>query len=82
MKLSPVEVEWIDSCSYSGWEDAAEKVAVAKPTTCRSVGYLIRRDASALVLVQSADLDDVHGDRYADALAIPAKMVVRVRRLK
>jgi len=81
MKLTPVEVEWLDSCVDSGWHAHDAAFVRAAPTQCTSVGYLIERTKAQLVLAQSVTATD-DGDQIADVLTIPASVVKRVRRLR
>jgi hypothetical protein len=82
LKPQLVEVDWIDSCAHSGWRSFVDARDDSLPSSCRSIGYMLRRDAKVLVLAQSIDATDEGDERFADVLAIPAAVVRRVRRLK
>ncbi len=73
-----VEVEWIDASSKGGWGSVEWYLKNSQPSLCRSTGYLLRKDAKAVTLVQS--LGD-HKDG-TDAIAIPRSCVKRIRYLK
>ena len=71
-----VEVTWMDASSDDDWKDSDdEPVALV---TCRTVGWLIRRDDKRLVVVQTITDDDGRGNEWS----IPAGCVKKVRRLE
>jgi hypothetical protein len=83
MRPKPVEVHWLDSSADGGWHTAEETLARARAMPCTSVGYLLHRDTTTVVLVQSHSPEE--GERleqWADALTIPASTVKKVRALK
>ena len=78
MKRRVVEITWVDARSKGGWSEPAryEKDTVS---ICRSVGYVLSRDQERTVLIQSES--DSTGN-VSDAIAIPARCIKRVKRLK
>ena len=74
-----VEVDWIDSAFHRGWSTLETKQKEMNVAQCRTVGFLIHRDRDKLCI--SSHLADDNVDA-ADALAIPAVAVRRVRILK
>lgn len=76
-RMQLVEVEWIDSAARGRWA-SREDYEKHDIVTCRSVGYVVKRSARAVVLVQSQSAD---GD-CSDGMAIPRAAVTKVRRLK
>jgi hypothetical protein len=83
VKPKPVEVTWQDPSAQGGWRDHEETLSRAQVMDCTSVGYLVQRDETKLVLVQSHSPEQ-HGkdELWADSLAIPAAVVQKVRHLK
>jgi hypothetical protein len=79
-----VEIEWLDSCGYSGWQSRREIdrwIAEGSPlATHRSVGYLFARTAELIVIVQS---EVRYGDQASvnEAMSIPLVAVLAVRHL-
>lgn len=67
-------VEWIDSCSYQGWQDPNEPF---DPMTIQSIGYVVQEDESKIVLSTSLGANGT----YADPIAIPKKCVIQIGRL-
>lgn len=66
-----VEVEWLDSCSYSKWHPIDESKN-AQPMNCRTVGYLIAKDKSRAVVVGSLCAGEDRTDIDAcDRMTIP-----------
>lgn len=75
-----VEVYWIDSVAQSGWHYHDE--FGKEPLKCKSVGYLLSKTKTAVVLVQS-QYDEINIiPRYGEALVIPASCVRKLRNLK
>lgn len=70
-----VEVLWDDSMSHGGWQAPA---AYTWGMACRSIGWLLERTPSHLVLLQS---QNEHG-QVAEALEIPRRAVRQVRVLE
>ncbi len=73
MKL--VEVEWIDSSEFGGWNKPKEwdELIQQEELLCRSVGYLFRDNEHVVILAQS---QSAHGS-VSDMLAIP-KVAVKM----
>ena len=75
---SLVLVTWRDSCSPGRkWQDRDWVKDNYTAVTCRSVGWLVRRDKKDLVLCASYGQPEV-----GDVTAIPSACVVSVKRLK
>jgi hypothetical protein len=72
-----VEVEWVDSSGYSGWQDA-EDAQKNIQTECRSSGYLLRKDKKSVSLVQNVS-DIGHVDMV---MAIPRVAIKSIRILE
>ncbi len=71
-----VEIEWDDaSTSKFGWENISV-YRTQEVVTCRSVGYLIRKDAKQVVIVQTqaGNQNDVMRE-----IAIPRGMVKKIK---
>ena len=81
-----VEVEWLDSVSWSGWRARAEREAKATvdEQRHRSVGYVLADNEHGLMLAR--DLSDWPEDgepqACADVLLIPRAVVVKVKELR
>ena len=75
--MKVVEVTWIDSAFHRGWGTLTEKQRDMRISHCRTVGYLLHRDADMLKIAQSLGDDD----SAADGIAIPAVAVTKVRTL-
>jgi hypothetical protein len=78
-KYPLVEIEWTDSCSSNGWGTPERHMSKYTISRCRSVGYLIERNAKHVIVSQS--LSDDTGNA-AEVLAVPASCIKRLRRLK
>jgi hypothetical protein len=72
-----VEVEWDDACGRTGWRPA-EEYARENGVRTRSVGYRVRNDRDAVVLLQSQAMNG----NYNDSIVIPRSMVRKVRVLR
>lgn len=77
-KPTIVEIEWVDSCSVGGWH-RPEHFTEASIANCRTVGYILERTSRHIVVVQNYG-DDTRN--VGEGMAIPAKAIKRVRRLK
>jgi hypothetical protein len=75
MKL--VEIEWIDSCSYRGWQKGDFHLDI-DPLPCKTIGYLVRDDKVCMTVVQTVSADDAR----AESMTIPRACVKKVRCLK
>lgn len=76
--IPAVEVEWLDSASREGWTSATTGEVIIDPIKCYTVGYLIHKDRSKVVLIQS--LSD---SNFVDQiLVIPRGMIVSIETLK
>ena len=74
-----VEVEWRDSASFHGWGTTGYyDERGSDPSVCRTVGYLLKKDANEVFLVMSrSDNNNVN-----DSMTIPRECVLRIRYLK
>lgn len=59
-------VVWQDTETDSGWEDISEGTK-ARPRICHSVGWLVHRDESCVILAQT-----IHEDQMNGRICIPA----------
>jgi hypothetical protein len=77
--MALVEVTWVDSHASGGWRSDAEWTKHLdpdeSPLTCRSAGYLYRRDRRVVVLMQSQSASG----QLSDAMQIPTPAVLSVR---
>lgn len=73
-----VLIEWLDAISApkSGWK-SVEKVSNAKPAVIKSVGWVLKRTKTYVILVSSLTDD---GDCDGDTV-IPVSMLTKVTRL-
>ena len=69
-----VYVEWIDSCTTSGWRDEDRSGA----SLIKSVGIEVSRNERTLVLSTSRS----DGGRYVDQMSIPMEAGKKIRRIK
>lgn len=74
-----VEIEWVDSCTGGGWRSKSSYLEDANPTICRSIGYLLQKDATRVVVMQTMSSDTGH---MSDSMAIPLVAVRKMRVLK
>ena len=72
-----VLIDWKDANHRSGWKHDHDEHEVAQ---CRTVGWVMRKDDSSVVVAQTRSTDD--DGPFADAIAIPTKTITRMRRLK
>lgn len=72
MEYNLVEVHWEDIQTYSGWN--SEPPARYKPSSCVSVGYVIRADRSVLVVVSG-----FNEDSFMEVTAIPVGVITGVK---
>lgn len=79
MKHPLVEVEWIDSAFNRGWGDAKTKTKEMGISVCRSVGYLMERNAKSVKIAMNSADDH---QSFGDGISIPTCAVTRVRRLR
>ena len=81
MKLHKVEVEWVDSHSFSHWMDRATRVKYAAEDTLRplkSTGFLLSKKNGVVILTNTYDAVD---DTVLDTLVIPKGCVKSIRRI-
>jgi hypothetical protein len=72
-----VEVEWVDSSSYPGWQKAPEK----EPITCWTAGYLVHKDKVSLVIALSSSSEESINS-FGDTITIPTSVVKKIRKVK
>jgi hypothetical protein len=72
-KFSLVEVEWLDSSFNGGWRSHD---TYSTPETCRTVGYLTHKDKDVVNVSMN-----VSPEQRGETMAIPKKMVKRIRKL-
>lgn len=83
IKLPVVEVTWLDA----RWRGKNDPVSVAKNDKAymrRTVGYLVNRDKTKVVLAMTYDNDQDSGEEHEvdDRLTVPLRMVKKVRYLR
>lgn len=74
-----VEVEWIDSCTNGVWAPPSYHITESKPTTCRSIGYILVEDTKKIVVAQSMSLNT---GNICDTMSIPRVAVLKIKRIK
>ena len=74
-----VEIEWIDSCTGGGWRSQDSYLDDAHPAICRSIGYLLHKDAERVVVLQTMSSSSGH---VSDSMTIPRVAVKCMRVLK
>ena len=79
-----VLIEWEDSHSGRGWQDACAIGVAAEPLYCRSVGWLVSENKQCKVVVPH-----IAGEKNGNAmlqgcgdLTIPAKAIVKMTVLR
>lgn len=72
-----VEVEWVDSAFNHGWDHIKVKTR-SKIATCRTAGYLLKRDKTEVTVAQSLGDED----QAAEAISIPTIAITKFRFLK
>lgn len=72
------EVTWYDATSRDGWTSLAGALDT-KPSLCKTVGEIIRKNKDYLVVAATRDLAN---EGYAAVWSIPMKWVVKIRKLK
>lgn len=76
-RLPIIEVEWTDSCSVGGWKSRADYEKY-EPDECRSIGYLVKRTHSHIILVQT---QSDQNSNVTDGITIPRSAIKSVRKL-
>lgn len=74
-KFPVVQVTWVDSQSWHGWDKSPAAARGNGMAECISVGRLIRADRKQVNLVQSIS----EGGHLAEVLVIPRPNVRRIR---
>lgn len=75
-----VLVEWVDSQTVAGWndlDDLKERAGDAGRLRCRTAGFLIAGDREQVTVAAS-----VQRSQACDAITIPRRAILSVRRLK
>lgn len=75
--LKLVLVEWEDSHHRPGW---TSDEANPKPLPCRSVGWLVAQNASAITLSANVSVEETP-QRCGD-MTIPRRCIVRITKLR
>ncbi len=76
--MKMVKATWIDSAfGRHGWE-SKKHYANIEPQTCTTVGFLVKRSASKVIIALNTDQ---HGD-VADCMVIPRKNIKKLEYLK
>ena len=70
MAYKVVYVRWVDSASLGGWWPRDEAMNDITTVVCESVGFLVRADEHAVVVVGS-----VNDSQVADFMSIPTVVV-------
>lgn len=71
-------VEWDDASGQNGWRQEKDVLNLSL-SKCESVGYLVKKNKTQIILVQSIDRDLKSMD---NSLTIPRKCVKRIVELK
>ena len=79
MKITPVEVEWLDSAGMLGWHPPGELPAGLHCALCRSWGVIAYKDRDEIVL---ATMVAVNTGNQGHFQAIPRRCIKRIRKLK
>lgn len=80
-----VEVEWLDSVSWSGWRSRSESTAKAKVDELRhrSCGYVLADNEAGLMLALTvSDYESDDDPQVADVQMIPRAVVGKVKELR
>jgi hypothetical protein len=72
--LTVVHIEWIDSCSNSGWRNPEEDGI----SHIHSVGLLVREQPEYVTLSSSKG----EYGKYSDMMSIPRSCITRMKKLK
>ena len=72
-----VYVEWMDSFGRSGWAPL-ESLRAERPSKVVSVGFVLRENDEAVLIVQSLS-DHDNGD---NSIVIPKVAITKMRRVK
>lgn len=76
-----VYVEWRDSCAAQGWQ-SPEDLKEFAPSSCRSVGFLLRETDDHLLLAPHVTEPDGADNRKVDGvMCIPLEAVTARRSL-
>jgi len=81
-----IEVDWVDSNGFSGWDriDRRKEDTLKDTMRCRSVGYLLEKKTDRIILTQSQSFyADIESANHVDStLVIPTVAVKKIRILK
>lgn len=72
-----VEVDWKDACGQAGWDDIEEHRSL-EPMPCKSVGYLLKKNKTEIVL---AFCQAGHGG-INSSMCIPMVWVSKIKVIK
>ena len=71
-----IEVEWLDSATYNGWQNM--EIEDFKVITSKTVGYLIGETSQVMVIAQSTG----SGEPYCNVVSIPKLCITATRTLE
>ena len=76
--LAPIYLEWIDSASFSSWQDM-DKVDELEPYFCRSFALLVRETEETLIIAgtETYGLGSGFVKMFNGVLSIPKRAVLR-----
>lgn len=72
-----VEISWLDSSSFTGWQSKPESALLE----CWSAGYLVHKDKNSIVIALNCS-SKASNNAFGDTMTIPRKVVTKIRRLK
>lgn len=73
-------VTWEDSASTGGWHHSSDVNRV--PMICETTGYVVSRDAKSIVMALNAAVSKDSNSNHGDYITIPARAVLKIRRIK
>lgn len=71
-----VEVEWIDSATYQGWQTKSAKEQTV--SQCTTVGFVMRRNKNEISIAQGKS----NNKNYLNVTTIPMSCIKKITRLK
>lgn len=72
-----LEITWIDSAGFPGWQDRDDAVRQASPMKCLTVGYFMCEDQESVSINQTMS----DNDSVDHVLVIPKSCITKRRRL-
>lgn len=76
-KLPLIEVEWMDTTTYTGWDSDKDDYS-EEGLLCRSVGWQLKSSRNSIVITPMRNEDKRCNDRQI----IPRACVVSIRKLQ